>query len=128
MPDPRRLSFGLAVAALLVGGCGTDGGGQGEADAPTGTNASARVTTCDYAGNPEPKPHPENRVRVSGGATCEEASDLFYHPAPDSEGEGGAIRPKPLEGWTCETDSKRRYGPIAFDCSKGPKRVRYLFH
>jgi hypothetical protein len=83
---------------------------------------------CDYSGEPEPRPHFENEVRISGGATCAEAGDLFLHPAPNAESEGGTIDPEPLPRWTCETKSLARYGPVAFDCSKGSERVRYLFH
>ena len=84
--------------------------------------------TCDYSQQPEPHPHPENEVRVNGGATCEEANELFFHPAPSRAGEGGSIDPKPLAGWICEQESLARYGPTAFECTTGPKRVRYLFH
>ena len=118
--------FGVLVAALVLSGC--ELGSEGP-DGPSGPTApGSGISTCDYAGEPEPKPHPENRVRVSGGATCREASELFFHPAPNPKGEGGAISPKPLPGWVCRRESRGRYGPVAFDCAKGTQRVRYLFH
>jgi hypothetical protein len=96
--------------------------------APPAADQGPQTVMCDYAEEPEPKPHAANRVRVSGGATCEAASELFFHPAPNENGGGGSIAPKPLPGWVCDQRKQGPYGPVAFDCSNGTERVQYLFH
>jgi hypothetical protein len=123
----RLLSCLLGVALVALGACGGDG------DDPAAPSAGAIATTdesarCDYSQDQEPRPHPANRVIVSGGATCDEGKELFLHPAPDEHGEGGTIDPAPLEGWICDQEATGPGGPDAFDCSSGAKRVDYLFH
>lgn len=85
-----------------------------------------------YYGNEPHAPGIENKVKVSGGASCEEALQLFLYPAPDNrEGTFGPNTDKPktrvLTEWSCEQDLKAPNGPVLFTCSNGSKHVRYLF-